>query len=80
MTLEQALNSASMQAYYQHISGGSTIVDATATHRNPHYSDGETYWVQQPNRIVRQAYHSLAEVKAVVSHADGNEWQSLASE
>ena len=75
MTLEQALNGASMQAICRHVGGGTTIVDAVATNRNPHYPNEETYWVQRPYKIVREAYHSLEEVKAVVAYADSDDWQ-----
>ena len=75
MKLEEALNSESMEAIYRHSSGGNTIVDASWTFRNPHCKDEETYWVQKPHRITRQAYHSLEEVKDAVSYPDSKDWQ-----
>lgn len=71
MTLEQAMAASSLDncnsAFRHPISGGVQIVDG---------SDGanKNYWVQQPNRIVRQHYPSMEAVKEVVD-ADNDDWQ-----
>ncbi len=73
MTLEQAMEVSPSNSAFRHpSSGGSVIVDGSATRKNPHYNE-DNYWVQQQFRIVRQHYGSLEEVKRAVGN--DNDWQ-----